>query len=120
MRSVRSSARCWRGTSAARPTPPPTSACDPPRLPAPPGVDPSRPSAARVYDYLLGGTDNFASERAAAELLKARSPELVDAAFAHRSFHPRSCRRRPGQRRAGWLTVRATSRRSPRPGRAAR
>jgi hypothetical protein len=61
-------------------------------LPAPPGVDPSRPSAARVYDYLLGGTDNFAADRAAAELLTARSPELVDAAFANRSFHRRAAR----------------------------
>lgn len=34
----------------------------PPELP---GVDPSRPSVARVYDYLLGGTDNFAADRAA-------------------------------------------------------
>jgi hypothetical protein len=58
----------------------------------PPGVDPSRPSVARVYDYLLGGTDNFPSDRAAAELLKSQAPELVDAAFANRSFQRRAAR----------------------------
>jgi hypothetical protein len=60
--------------------------------PAPPGVDSSRPSVARVYDYLLGGTANFAADRGAAEMLKSRSPELVDAAFANRSFHRRAAR----------------------------
>jgi S-adenosyl methyltransferase len=31
----------------------------------PPGVDPAVPTAARIYDYLLGGQDNFAADRAA-------------------------------------------------------
>ncbi|MDQ2875848.1 MAG: SAM-dependent methyltransferase [Actinomycetota bacterium] len=66
----------------------------PPELP---GVDPSRPSVARVYDYLLGGTDNFAADRAAAEMLTSLSPELVDAAFANRSFHRRAARWIAGQ-----------------------
>jgi S-adenosyl methyltransferase len=56
----------------------------------PPGVDPSRPSPARVYDYLLGGKQNFESDRAAAELLKSRAPELVDSAWANRGFHQRA------------------------------
>src|ERR1700722_1354055 len=56
----------------------------------PPGVDPSRPSPARVYDYLLGGQQNFESDRAAAELLKSRAPELVDSAWANRGFHQRA------------------------------
>ena len=34
---------------------------------APAGIDPTVPSVARIYDYLLGGKDNFASDRAAAE-----------------------------------------------------
>jgi hypothetical protein len=58
----------------------------------PPGVDPSRPSPARVYDYLLGGEQNFESDRAAAELLKSRAPELVDSAYANRGFHQRAAR----------------------------
>jgi S-adenosyl methyltransferase len=59
---------------------------------APPGVDPARPSTARVYDYLLGGEHNFESDRAAAEMLKSRAPELVDSAWANRGFHQRAAR----------------------------
>jgi SAM-dependent methyltransferase len=33
----------------------------------PPGINPDVPSVARMYDYYLGGKDNFASDRAAAE-----------------------------------------------------
>jgi SAM-dependent methyltransferase len=32
-----------------------------------PGLDPSTPSAARIYDYTLGGTRNFEADRRAAE-----------------------------------------------------
>jgi hypothetical protein len=60
--------------------------------PVPPGVDPTQPSPARVYDYLLGGLDNFAADRAAAELMKSMAPELVDAAFANRGFHQRAAK----------------------------
>ncbi len=58
----------------------------------PPGVDPSQPSAARVYDFLLGGVNNFAADRAAAELMKSMAPELVDAAYANRGFHQRAAK----------------------------
>jgi S-adenosyl methyltransferase len=37
-------------------------------------VDPSRPSPARVYDYLLGGQHNFESDRAAAEVVRRVIP----------------------------------------------
>jgi hypothetical protein len=39
--------------------------------------DPSVPHPARVYDYWLGGTNNFAADRAAAEqvLVSAGRPE---------------------------------------------
>ena len=33
--------------------------------------DPRTPSIARVYDYLLGGKDNFAADRVVAEKLLA-------------------------------------------------
>ncbi len=33
----------------------------------PVGVDPTRPSPARLYDYYLGGTHNFEVDRQAAE-----------------------------------------------------
>jgi hypothetical protein len=58
----------------------------------PPGIDASKPSVARVYDCLLGGENNFAVDRAAAELMKSRAPELVDAAFANRGFHQRAAK----------------------------
>jgi hypothetical protein len=62
----------------------------------PPGIDPTRPSPARLYDYYLGGTDNFAADRQAAETIRARMPELADAAWANRGFH---------QRAAMWLAA---------------
>jgi hypothetical protein len=59
---------------------------------APPGVDPARPSSARVYDCLLGGEHNFEADQAAAQMLKSRAPELVDSAWANRGFHQRAAR----------------------------
>jgi S-adenosyl methyltransferase len=50
------------------------------------GFDPGKPNAARVYDYLLGGKDNYAADRkAAAELLRAL-PDAGQAARANRAF----------------------------------
>lgn len=59
---------------------------------APPGIDVSQPSSARVYDYLLGGSSNFEPDRAVGELMKAMAPELVDAAYANRGFHQRAAK----------------------------
>jgi hypothetical protein len=56
----------------------------------PPGVDPTRPSPARLYDYFLGGTNNFPVDREAAEYLKARIPDVADALWANRGFHGRA------------------------------
>ncbi|MGN6792611.1 MAG: SAM-dependent methyltransferase [Streptosporangiaceae bacterium] len=58
----------------------------------PPGVDASKPSVARIYDNLLGGVNNFEADRAAADLMRSRAPELVDAAFANRGFHQRAAK----------------------------
>jgi hypothetical protein len=60
--------------------------------PPPPGVDPSVPSIARVYDYLLDGTDNYPSDQQAGEMMKAQAPELRDTVYANRSFHRRAAR----------------------------
>jgi O-methyltransferase involved in polyketide biosynthesis len=59
---------------------------------APPGVDITVPSPARMYDYYLGGTDNFEVDRAAADKVKANMPEAGDAAWANRGFLQRSVR----------------------------
>src|SRR5258708_21153371 len=56
----------------------------------PPGVDPTRPTAARLDDVYLGGTVNFAADRAVAERLKADVPDLIDAVWANRGFHGRA------------------------------
>jgi hypothetical protein len=56
----------------------------------PPGVDPTTPSPARLYDYYLGGVNNFQVDRDAAERVRAVMPELSDAAWANRAFHQRA------------------------------
>jgi len=56
----------------------------------PQGIDPATPSPARLYDYYLGGTNNFRADRDAAERIRARMPELADAAWANRGFHQRA------------------------------
>jgi O-methyltransferase involved in polyketide biosynthesis len=50
------------------------------------GFDPAKPSAARVYDYLLGGKDNFAADRQAAAALLQALPDAGDAARTNRAF----------------------------------
>ena len=66
--------------------------------PPPPGVDPTKPSPARVYDYVLGGVRNFAVDREAAERLRAQAPDLEDAAWVNRGFHQRTARWMAAQR----------------------
>jgi hypothetical protein len=57
-----------------------------------PAVDPEVPNAARMYDYFLGGSHNFAADRATAERVKAVMPFAVDAARANRFFLGRAVR----------------------------
>src|SRR5258705_6409746 len=47
---------------------------------------------ARVYDYLLGGKDNYASDRAAAEAYLEIDPDLTFSARANRAFLGRAVR----------------------------
>lgn len=58
----------------------------------PAGVDLSRPNAARMYDYFLGGAHNFAIDRELAERLLAVAPEIRDIARANRRFLHRAVR----------------------------
>ncbi len=58
---------------------------------APPGVDPTIPSPARLYDYYLGGTHNFRVDRDMADKLQAATQgDLKDAVLANRGFHIRA------------------------------
>ncbi|MEV7097563.1 SAM-dependent methyltransferase [Amycolatopsis sp. NPDC051045] len=52
----------------------------------PPGADLSRPSAARIYDYLLGGAHNLAPDRAVARKLEAIQPQVATVARRNRAF----------------------------------
>jgi hypothetical protein len=52
----------------------------------PKGIDPDRPSPARVYDCYLGGTHNFAADRAVAAQAIAVMPRLPEIIRANRSF----------------------------------
>jgi len=55
-----------------------------PRVPD--GVDVTRPSIARIYDYLLDGKDNFAIDRAAAEKLMESRLDPRRLSMANRGF----------------------------------
>jgi O-methyltransferase involved in polyketide biosynthesis len=48
--------------------------------------DTSRPNIARVYDYWLGGKDNFAADRDLAEKIYAINPLVAEMARANREF----------------------------------
>jgi O-methyltransferase involved in polyketide biosynthesis len=55
--------------------------------PAPPrGIDTTRPSVARVYDYWLDGKDNFAVDRELAEQLLSLNPGMRQWARDNRAF----------------------------------
>src|SRR5260370_42134202 len=50
------------------------------------GIDTTTPNVARIYDYLLGGKDNFAADREAARQLIAAIPDVAAIARDNRSF----------------------------------
>ena len=52
--------------------------------------DPSVPSIARIYDYFLGGKDNFAADRAQAEQTLAYNPLIPVMARENRQFLARA------------------------------
>jgi hypothetical protein len=55
-------------------------------------VDTARAYSARVYDYLLGGKDNFAKDRAAAEKMAQAFPSIRIGARENRKFRLRGVR----------------------------
>ncbi|WP_214416687.1 SAM-dependent methyltransferase [Sphaerisporangium fuscum] len=58
----------------------------------PAGLDTSTPNHARIANYFLGGKDNFAADRKAAEELLAIAPEIRDMAREGQAFHTRVIR----------------------------
>ncbi|HEY0542262.1 MAG TPA: SAM-dependent methyltransferase [Actinoallomurus sp.] len=55
-------------------------------------VDPTVPSVARMYDFFLGGKDNFAADRAAAEQVSRALPSVEGVARSNRQFLQRAVR----------------------------
>lgn len=55
-------------------------------------IDTSRPHPARIYDYLLGGKDNYEVDRAAGDQLAAAAPEVRIGVQANRAFMRRAVR----------------------------
>jgi hypothetical protein len=51
-----------------------------------PVIDTSRPSSARVWNYILGGKDNFEADRALAAQILERFPEIAVLAREQRKF----------------------------------
>jgi hypothetical protein len=57
-----------------------------------PGIDTSMAHSARVHDYWLGGTDNFAVDRAAGDAVIQAYPGIVASVRANRAFLARAVR----------------------------
>jgi hypothetical protein len=55
-----------------------------------PEVDARVPNAARIYNYFLGGKDNFAADRTAAEMVLSMAPQVRIAAMENRDFLTRA------------------------------
>ena len=62
-----------------------------------PAIDTTRAHPARIYDYWLGGKDNFAADREAAELALEAYPDLAKAVQSNRAFLGRAVRFLAGQ-----------------------
>ncbi len=71
---------------------------DTPRSPAyrpdrpPPDIDETAPHPARVWNYWVGGEDNFAADRAVGDRFGVEAPDLVDTARDFRRFVTRAVR----------------------------
>ncbi|MGH3327352.1 MAG: SAM-dependent methyltransferase, partial [Streptomycetales bacterium] len=61
---------------------------------SPPGrrIDTTKPTPARMYDYFLGGKDNYAVDREAVEQVLKIFPEGRQVALANRQFLVRAVR----------------------------
>ena len=53
---------------------------------APAGIDTSVPHSARIWNYWLGGKDNFAVDRAVGEQVRAMFPGIAMVARVQREF----------------------------------
>lgn len=58
----------------------------------PPGVDPTKPSVARIYDYFLEGRAWFEIDRVVGETIREKTPEANEVANSNRIFLRRAVR----------------------------
>jgi O-methyltransferase involved in polyketide biosynthesis len=68
-------------------------------------VDVTKPNIARMYDYWLGGKDNFEADRAAAEAVRAQRPNIADQALDNKKFQTRAVSYAAGQGVAQFLDI---------------
>ncbi|WP_327580899.1 SAM-dependent methyltransferase [Nonomuraea sp. NBC_00507] len=64
---------------------------------APQGIDTTKPSVARVYDFMLGGKDNYEIDRQVARRALEVAPDAPEAARANREFLARVVRYLAGE-----------------------
>ena len=62
-----------------------------------PGIDTSVPHSARIWNYWLGGKDNYEVDRIAGDRYREIAPEIVDMARASRVFLTRTVRYAAGE-----------------------
>ncbi len=65
--------------------------------PSPPRLDTGVPHSARVWNYLLGGKDNFAADREICDVLMQIFPGIIEIAREQRRFLVRSVRYLAGE-----------------------
>ncbi|MEU4325900.1 SAM-dependent methyltransferase [Nonomuraea dietziae] len=63
----------------------------------PAGIDVSTPNVARIYDFMLGGKDNFAADREAAEQIIKAFPESREGVQLNREFLGNAVRHLAGE-----------------------
>ena len=68
-----------------------------PRPQSPPPTDTAVPHSARIWNYWLGGTDNYPVDREAGDQYREVYPQIVDLALASRAFQARAVRFFAGQ-----------------------
>src|SRR3989442_796273 len=55
-----------------------------------PPFDTTKPNVARMYDYWLGGKDNFEADRGAAEAVRQLRPNVAEQALDNKRFQTRA------------------------------
>jgi O-methyltransferase involved in polyketide biosynthesis len=65
--------------------------------PPDPDIDTGVPHSARIWNYWLGGKDNFPADRKVGDYMLALMPDLVDSARADRAFLGRAVRHLAGE-----------------------